>query len=123
MMADPESLGEAGVDLVEQQARTGAKVSVPTLTDPRGVDLSYYDPLGQTEQMANLERRFIAACQSMGIMMTNSALRFAPRQTPYGDAKICCRETTKKPDGVGCAGCDYRTQGGQLLGSASHRRY
>ena len=85
MMADPESLGEAGVDLVEQQARTGAKVSVPTLTDPRGVDLSYYDPLGQTEQMANLERRFIAACQSMGIMMTNTCINYQTVMAPvYG---------------------------------------
>ena len=85
MMADPESLGEAGVDLVEQQARTGAKVSVPTLTDPRGVDLSYYDPLGQTEQMANLERRFIAACQSMDIMMTNTCINYQTVMAPvYG---------------------------------------
>ena len=27
------------------------------ITDPRGVDLSYYRPLGQTEEMASLERR------------------------------------------------------------------
>ena len=47
-------------------------VTIPMITDPRGVDLDYYDPLGQTEEMANIERRFIAACERMGIIMTNT---------------------------------------------------
>jgi predicted aconitase len=66
MMADPESLGEAGVAFVENLAETDVKVRVPMITDPRGVDLNYYEPLGQTENMAVLERRFIAACKKMG---------------------------------------------------------
>ena len=60
MMADPESVGEAGVTFVEGLASSSSQVVIPMITDPRGVDLSYYQPLGQTEDMASLERRFIA---------------------------------------------------------------
>lgn len=86
MMADPESLGEAGVGFVERLAAGGARVTVPMITDPRGVDLTYYQPLGQTEEMAGLERRFIAACKAMGIMMTDTCINYQKIMPPvYGD--------------------------------------
>ena len=86
MMADPESLGDAGVAFVEGLAGEGARVTVPMITDPRGVDLSHYRPLGQTEEMAGLERRFIAACKAMGIMMTDTCINYQTIMPPlYGD--------------------------------------
>ena len=86
MMADPESLGDAGVAFVEGLAEEGATVTVPMITDPRGVDLSHYAPLGQTEEMAGLERRFIAACKAMGIMMTDTCINYQTIMPPlYGD--------------------------------------
>ena len=95
MMADPESLGEAGVKFVENIAAQGAKVAIPMITDPRGVDLTYYDPLGQTEAMADLERRFVAACQRMGIMMTDTCINYQTIMPPvlgdhvaYGDTGV-----------------------------------
>jgi len=95
MMADPESLGDAGVSFVEDIANGGAKVAIPMITDPRGVDLSYYDPLGQTEEMATLERRFIAACTQMGIMMTDTCINYQTIMPPvrgdhvaYGDTGV-----------------------------------
>lgn len=86
MMADPESLGDAGVGFVEGLAGEGARVTVPMITDPRGVDLSHYRPLGQTEEMAGLERRFITACKAMGIMMTDTCINYQTIMPPlYGD--------------------------------------
>ena len=86
MMADPESLGDAGVAFVEGLAGEGARVTVPMITDPRGVDLSHYRPLGQTEEMAGLERRFITACKAMGIMMTDTCINYQTIMPPlYGD--------------------------------------
>ena len=46
MMADPESLGESGVQFAEKMAKDGARVCIPMITDPRGVDLACYEPLG-----------------------------------------------------------------------------
>lgn len=98
MMADPESMGEAGVALIEGFAalpEADRRVAIPMITDPRGVDLNYYDPLGQTEDMANLERRFIAACRSLGIMMTNTCINYQTIMSPvrgdhvaYGDTGV-----------------------------------
>jgi predicted aconitase len=86
MMADPESLGDAGVDFVERLAAGGATVVIPMITDPRGVDLSHYLPLGQTEEMAELERRFVAACRAMGIMMTDTCINYQTIMPPlFGD--------------------------------------
>ncbi len=98
MMADPESTGEAGVKLVEAFAalpEDQRTVAIPMITDPRGVDLNYYDPLGQTEAMANLERRFILACRAMGIVMTNTCINYQTVMPPvrgdhvaYGDTGV-----------------------------------
>ena len=95
MMADPESLGDAGVGFVEGLVKDGARVTVPMITDPRGVDLSHYLPLGQTEEMAGLERRFIAACTAMGIMMTDTCINYQTIMPPlngdhvaYGDTGV-----------------------------------
>jgi predicted aconitase len=98
MMADPESTGEAGVELVEGFAalpEAERKVVIPMITDPRGVDLDYYDPLGQTEAMADLERRFIFACRAMGIVMTNTCINYQTVMPPvkgdhvaYGDTGV-----------------------------------
>ena len=95
MMADPESVGDAGVDFMESIVNDGGRVAIPTITDPRGVDLNHYRPLGQTEAMANIERRFIAACEELGIMMTNTCVNYQTIMPPllgdhvaYGDTGV-----------------------------------
>ena len=95
MMADPESVGEAGVDFMESIANDGGRVAIPMITDPRGVDLNYYHPLGQTEDMASIERRFVAACEAIGIMMTNTCVNYQTIMPPllgdhvaYGDTGV-----------------------------------
>ena len=64
IMADTESLGEAGVRWLEGLAlppRAGGSVRIPTITDPRGTDFAKAAFLGQTSAMLDLERRAIAA--------------------------------------------------------------
>src|SRR5947208_8832223 len=67
IMADTESLGDAGVRFLEGLADAPAaerRARIPTLTDPRGLDFATYKRLGQTEAMAALEARTIAARES-----------------------------------------------------------
>src|SRR6185437_16337680 len=57
IMADTESLGEAGVQWLEGLAATTEgqrKVRVPTITDPRGTDFAHAHLLGQTYTMLDL---------------------------------------------------------------------
>ena len=95
MMIDPESVGIDGVLFLEKLVNMKAKVKIPMITDPRGVDLNYYTPLGQTEEMANIERRTIKACTSMGILMTNTCVNYQTIMAPilgehvaYGDTGV-----------------------------------
>ncbi len=79
LMADPESLGEAGVTFLEGLAdlpREQNRVRVPTVTDPRGVDFEAYKRLKQTDRMAGLERRAIAAFEALGVMMTDTCINY-----------------------------------------------
>jgi predicted aconitase len=79
IMADTESLGEAGVRFLESLAsapETERRVRIPTLTDPRGLDFQVYKRLGQTEAMAVLEARTIAALKSFGVLMTDTCINY-----------------------------------------------
>ena len=73
-MADTESLGDAGVRFLEGLAAapdTARRVRVPAITDPRGIDFAVYKRLGQSEAMAGLEKRTIAALSAFGVLMFN----------------------------------------------------
>ncbi len=79
LMADTESLGPAGVDMLEQMAAHPVdkrRVRVPTITDPRGIDFSAYKRLKQREEWAVLERRAIDAFTAMGILMTDTCINY-----------------------------------------------
>ena len=61
IMADTESLGESVVNWLEALVgQPGARLAVPTITDPRGLDLATYRRLRQTEAMASLGIEAIA---------------------------------------------------------------
>ncbi|HEY1430046.1 MAG TPA: aconitase X catalytic domain-containing protein [Stellaceae bacterium] len=98
VMADTESLGEAGVRFLEGLAAApepDRRVRVPTVTDPRGVDFAVYRRLGQTEQMAGLESRAIEALRAFGVLMTDTCINYqtilAPirgEHTAFGDTGV-----------------------------------
>lgn len=79
IMADTESLGEAGVAWLEELAalpRDQRLVRIPTITDPRGLDFNSYKRLKQTDAMAALEGRAIRAFEALGVMMTNTCINY-----------------------------------------------
>jgi predicted aconitase len=85
IMADTESLGEAGVAFLERLAaapEADRRVRIPTLTDPRGLDFAVYKRLGQTEAMAALEARTIAALKSFGVLMTDTCINYQTIMPP-----------------------------------------
>jgi predicted aconitase len=79
IMADTESLGESGVIWLEGLAalpNEQRRVRIPTITDPRGLDLETYKRLKQTDAMAELEGRAIRALEALGVMMTNTCINY-----------------------------------------------
>lgn len=93
IMADPESLGEAGVALLERLATLGGRVRVPTITDPRGIDFATADKLGQTATMQSLERRAIAGFEAMGVLMTNTCINYQTIMPPVRGEHVAMGDT------------------------------
>ncbi|MCJ0764678.1 aconitase X [Variovorax terrae] len=77
IMADTESLGQAGVMWLEKLADAGeAGVRIPTITDPRGTDFEKASLLGQADWMLELERRAIEAFTRLGVSMTDTCINY-----------------------------------------------
>ena len=98
IMADTESLGEAGVAWLEGFAalpQSERRVRVPTITDPRGTDFGAAKRLQQQGWMVVLERRTVAAFEALGILMTDTCINYQTIMPPvhgehvaYGDTGV-----------------------------------
>jgi predicted aconitase len=98
VMADTESLGEAGIAWLEALAALPAaerRVRVPTITDPRGTDFERARDLKQQDWMLALERRAITAFQALGVLMTDTCINYQTIMPPvcgehvaYGDTGV-----------------------------------
>jgi predicted aconitase len=96
IMADTESLGEAGVVWLEGLASIAEGqrgVRVPTITDPRGTDFAYAAYLGQTAGMVDLERRAIAAFVKLGVTMTDTCINYQTIQAPIYNEHVAFGDT------------------------------
>src|SRR5215831_4239103 len=81
IMADTESLGEAGVRFLETLSaapEAERRVRVPAITDPRGLDFAVYRRLGQTPEMAALVSR---CCRQTSIRSARPGARNARSST------------------------------------------
>jgi predicted aconitase len=98
IMADTESLGRAGVELLEHWAAlpmAQRQVRIPTITDPRGTDFAQAQRLKQQPWMLDLERRAIAAFEALGVLMTDTCINYQTIMPPvrgehvaYGDTGV-----------------------------------
>src|ERR1700730_6621868 len=98
VMADTESLGEAGLRFLEGLAASPEaerRVRVPTITDPRGIDFAVYRRLRQTPEMAAMEQRAIEALRAFGVLMTDTCINYQTIMAPvrgehmaYGDTGV-----------------------------------
>jgi predicted aconitase len=96
IMADTESLGEAGVHFLEGLAaapESQRRVRVPAVTDPRGIDFAHYRRLGQTAAMAALERRAIAALSAFGVLMTDTCINYQTVLAPLRGEHVAWGDT------------------------------
>ncbi|MDQ6629188.1 MAG: aconitase X catalytic domain-containing protein [Pseudomonadota bacterium] len=96
VMADTESLGEAGVAWLEQMAAEDAgqgRVRVPTITDPRGTDFAKAGLLKHAPWMLTLERRTIDAFIRLGVSMTDTCINYQTIQAPTRGEHVAFGDT------------------------------
>ena len=97
LMADTESLGEAGVQWLERLAATDdqrRKVRIPTITDPRGTDFSPR-PISwdRPRRWLDLERRAITAFVELGVAMTDTCINYQTIQAPTRNEHVAFGDT------------------------------
>jgi hypothetical protein len=98
IMADTESLGDAGVEWLEGWTKLPPeqrRVRVPTITDPRGTDFAATARLKHQAWMLERERRAIAAFEAFGVLMTDTCVNYQTIMPPvrrehvaYGDTGV-----------------------------------
>ncbi len=93
IMADTESLGEAGVAWLESLGGAGARVRVPTITDPRGTDFAKAGALRQAPWMVELERRAVQAFVRLGVLMTDTCINYQTIQAPTRGEPVAFGDT------------------------------
>src|SRR6185437_5273051 len=93
IMADTESLGEAGVAWLESLGAAGGRVRIPTITDPRGTDFARTGVLRQASWMVELERRAVRAFMRLGVLMTDTCINYQTIQAPTRDEAVAFGDT------------------------------
>lgn len=96
VMADTESLGEAGVKWLESlaAAKDGSRtVRIPTITDPRGTDFTKAKQLKQADWMVELEQRAVAAFVKLGVSMTDTCINYQTVLAPTRGEHVAFGDT------------------------------
>ena len=65
-----KSIGDPGLDFLQDFAEKGAKVSVPAHLNPAGMDMENWKELGFPEDFAEKQEQIIDAFRSMGVNLT-----------------------------------------------------
>ncbi|MGH2370053.1 MAG: aconitase X, partial [Chloroflexota bacterium] len=76
LMAEIESMGEAGLAFVEELAALGAQARVPVTCNPRSVDFQHWRDLGQNERQVELEQRLSRALERMGVLVVDTCINY-----------------------------------------------
>jgi predicted aconitase len=82
MMAEIESMGDAGLAFVEEMASLGARVRVPTTCNPRSVDQAMWRELGQDERQAELEAQLSRALAAMDVFVVDTCINYQTFMPP-----------------------------------------
>lgn len=96
IMADTESLGEAGVRWLETMAAETQgqhRMRIPSITDPRGTDFSKAAFLQQSLLMLSLEQRAIDAFVKLGVVMTDTCINYQTIQAPIRNEHVAFGDT------------------------------
>src|SRR5262249_49386823 len=96
IMADTESLGEAGVQWLENLATvadTHGRVRDPYITDPRGTECAKAALLGQASTMLDLERRARSGFERVGVTMTDTCINYQTIQAPTRNEHVAFGDT------------------------------
>jgi len=89
-----KSIGDPGLEFLEDMAGKGAKVRVPTTLNPPGMDLVDWKELGFPEDFAEKQLLIMDAFKKMGIMMTATCTPYLVGNLPRFGEHIAWSESS-----------------------------
>ncbi len=89
-----KSIGDPGLEFLEDLAGKGARVKVPTTLNPPGMDLVDWKELGFPEDFAEKQLQIMNAFKRMGIMMTATCTPYLVGNLPSFGEHIAWSESS-----------------------------
>jgi len=89
-----KSIGDPGVEFLEDMASKGAKVQVLTYLNPAGMDLENWDKLGFPKDFAKNQLRIMDAFKKMGIIVTSTCTPYLAGNLPRFREHIAWSESS-----------------------------
>ena len=89
-----KTIGEAGLEYLEDLAREGARVKVPSTLNPAGVDLDNWEKLNFPEEFAKKQLLIVEAYRKMGISTTCTCTPYLVGNVPPLGSHIAWSESS-----------------------------
>jgi predicted aconitase len=89
-----KSIGDPGLDFLEDMAKKGTRVKVLTYLNPAGMDLENWKNLGFPEDFAKNQIRIIKAFKDMGIIITSTCTPYLAGNLPRFREHIAWSESS-----------------------------
>ena len=89
-----KTIGEAGLEYLEDLAREGAHVKVPSTLNPAGVDLDNWKTLGFPEEFVEKQLLIVEAYRKMGISTTCTCTPYLVGNVPPLESHVAWSESS-----------------------------
>ncbi|WP_457611925.1 aconitase X [Methanocaldococcus sp.] len=89
-----KTIGDIGLEFVEDIAKENIKVKVPSTLNPAGMDLDNWKMLGIDEEFANKQLKIIKAFQSLGVEISCSCVPYLIGNLPTFNSHIAWAESS-----------------------------
>ncbi|HEX5503032.1 MAG TPA: aconitase X catalytic domain-containing protein [Thermomicrobiales bacterium] len=114
LMAEIESMGDAGLAFVEDLAALGARVRVPTTCNPRSVDFVRWEALGQERRQVEREARLSRALGAMDVLVVDTCINYQTIQPPLFGEHLAWGDTGTVIFANSVAGARSNFEGGPV---------
>jgi len=89
-----KNLGDAGLQFLQDWAAQGARVRVPALMNPAGMDLERWREMGISPQFARQQQHVVEALTSMGVSLTCTCTPYLVGTVPRAGQHLAWSESS-----------------------------